>query len=833
MARPSPPSAELRAPSDVPAVAPAHSPSAWWKGLDTSDAKRLATFRPFLDDIETHERELRDRSDDTLSERVESLKNKAGAATARDEILPEWFALVREIADRELGERPYEPQLVAGIALHQGQLVEMQTGEGKTLAAVAPVSLNALTGLGVHVLTFNDYLARRDAEWMGTIYARLGLSVAFVNEGMSTDERRHAYAADITYLTVKEAGFDLLRDGLCLDVSEQVHRPFHLALVDEADSILIDEARIPLVIAGTIDEPHLDLHRLADLARRLETGRDFDTDEYSRNIFLTEEGVHRAEAVLDCGNLFTAANIRTQAELRNALHAETLLRRDVDYLVRDGRIELVDELTGRVAENRHWPDGLQAAIEAKEGLHPQPEGRILGSITIQHLIERYPRLCGMTATASSAATELAEVYDLDVLSLPTYKTCVRADHADLVFTSRPAKQRALFEEIDAAHARGRPILVGTVSVEESEELAAALEQKGIACRVLNAKNDAEEAAIVAEAGALGAVTISTNMAGRGTDIKLGGSGQREREQVLDLGGLYVIGTNRHESRRIDDQLRGRAGRQGDPGASRFLISLEDPMLERCGIDRLIPTRLLPDRTTEEPITHPAIQREIERAQRIVEGEHGDIRARLLKYSHLIEHQRQEFQAKRQRVLTLDADESFLARRSLERWHRLTATLGQSRLLDIERRLTLLTMDRLWREHIDQMQTVGDEIHMVQLDGRHPVAEFYRAAGAAYEALLAQIDDTVIDTFERLSITDQGVDWDAEGLRGPSSTWTYLVSDNPFGENTFLTLSTRPSLGIWAVLACWWLLIPWALVLHWKRWRQKRRSGDSTDTVAPT
>ncbi|HEX6863294.1 MAG TPA: accessory Sec system translocase SecA2, partial [Thermoanaerobaculia bacterium] len=578
-----------------------------------------------LEAINAREAELVRASDGGLGERAARLRLQAG-----DGLLPDVFALVREIARRVLGERPYDVQMLAGIALHQGKLVEMQTGEGKTLAAVAPVALNALAGRGVHVLTYNDYLARRDAEWMGPVYERLGLTVGCIQEGLSTSERHRAYRCDVTYLTGKEAGFDLLRDGLCLDPAGQVHRPFHLGLVDEADSILIDEARIPLVIAGTLEEIGVDLGRLAGIARQMVRGTDYDTDEYAYNIFLTDRGVHRAEKLLGSGNLFEADNVRLQAELRNALHAEALLKRDVDYIVRDGRIELVDELTGRVAENRQWPDGLQAALEAKEGLRWQPEGKIFGSITVQHFLRKYPRLCGMTGTATPAAAELADIYNLEVVEVPPNRPCIRVDHPDVIHATREAKRRALIDEIAATHATGRPILVGTVSVEESESLAADLRQGAVPCRVLNAKNDAEEAAIVAEAGTLGAVTISTNMAGRGTDIRLGGADESQRDAVVALGGLYVLGTNRHESRRIDDQLRGRAGRQGDPGSSRFVISLEDSLLQRCGIERLVPAKVLQRLREEEggTVDHPAVRKEVERVQRIVEGQHGDLRKRL-------------------------------------------------------------------------------------------------------------------------------------------------------------------------------------------------------------
>ena len=757
--------------------------------------------------------------DPELSGRAATLCRQAADGAALDGLLPDVFALVRETARRVLGERPYDVQMLAGIALHQGKLVEMQTGEGKTLAAVAPVALNALAGRGVHVLTYNDYLARRDAGWMGPVYERLGLTVGCIQEGLSAVERHRAYRCDVTYLTVKEAGFDLLRDGLCLDPSAQVHRPFHLGLVDEADSLLIDEARIPLVIAGTLDEIGVDLGRLAGIARQMQRGADYDTDEYAYNVFLTDRGMHRAERFLGSGNLFEGDNVRLQAELRNALHAEALLKCDVDYIVRDGRIELVDELTGRVAENRHWPDGLQAALEAKEGLRWQPEGKIFGSITVQHFLRKYPRLCGMTGTARPAAAELAEIYNLEVVEVPPNRPCIRVDHPDVIHATREAKRRGLLDEIAATHATGRPILVGTVSVEESESLAADLRQRGIPCRVLNAKNDAEEAAIVAEAGALGAVTISTNMAGRGTDIRLGG------EEVLALGGLYVLGTNRHESRRIDDQLRGRAGRQGDPGSSRFVISLEDSLLQRCGIERLLPSKLLQRLKTGEAtgtIDHPAVRREVARVQRIVEGQHGDIRKRLLSYWQILEHQRGELQAWRQEVLEGRDTERLLAQRSPTRWAQLSAAYGEGLLREIERRITLVILDRCWSDHLAEMQAVRDEVHLVLLGGRDPFAEFYRTAGAGFEALVERIDDTIVETFERIEVTADGVDWEREGLRGPSSTWTYLINDNIFGNNTFLTLANRPGFGLWAILLCWWILVPWALVLRWRRRQNDKR-----------
>jgi preprotein translocase subunit SecA len=787
------------------------------------------------------EPELAAAGDGELTLRARTLRHRARDGAPLEGLLPECFALVRESARRVLGQRPYDVQMLAGIALagavltgaapaagaggppsgERGTVVEMQTGEGKTLAAVAPAALYALTGRGVHVLTYNDYLARRDAGWMGPVYERLGLTAGFVEEGLTPRERQRAYGADVTYLTVQEAGFDLLRDGLCLDPAQQVHRPFHFALVDEADSLLIDEARIPLVLAGHVDEPEVDLPRLAKIARCLSRGLDFATDADGRNLFLTDRGVRRAEAMLGCGNLYAASNVRLQAELRNALHAEALLHRDVDYIVRGGRIELVDELTGRVAENRCWPDGLQAALEAKEGLGVQPDGTILASITIQHFLQKYPRLAGMTATARPAARELAEVYGLGVLPLPTHRPSIRRDEPDVIFPRREAKRRAVVEEIARVHAAGRPILVGTVSVGESEDLAAELARAGIPCRVLNAKNDVEEAQIVAEAGALGAVTISTNMAGRGTDIRLGGSDEAQREAVVALGGLYVLGTHRHESRRIDDQLRGRAGRQGDPGASRFFLSLEDDLMRRYGIADLLPAKLLRGLDTAAPVDHPAVAREVARVQRIAEGQHGDIRRRLLSTAGLLERQYGELRSWRQEVLEGRGGASLLAEASRERWARLAEACGEELLRGIERRLTLLAIDRGWSEHLSEMQALRDEIHLVELDGRDPVTEFFRTAQTAFEELLSRIDTEIVATFERIEITARGVDWEREGLTGPSSTWTYLVHDHVFGGNTFLTLSNRASFGFMGVLLLWPVLLLWGLGEHLRRWWRRR------------
>jgi preprotein translocase subunit SecA len=660
----------------------------------------------------------------------------------------------------------------------------MQTGEGKTLAAVSPVALHALGGHGVHVLTFNDYLARRDAEWMGPIYRFLGLTVDFIQQEMERDERRNAYQADVTYLTAKEAGFDFLRDALVYEAADVVQRPFQVAVVDEADSMLIDEARVPLVIAGATDPYQGRQALMRSIVAQLAPGEHFVTDDQRRNVFLTEAGIIRAEWLLGCGDLYAPTNLQTLTELNLALHAEALMRRDVDYIVRHDRIELVDDFTGRVVEDRHWPDGLQAAIEAKEGVRRSTEGRVLGSITLQHFLRHYPHLCGMTATAEPAADEIYLFYGLELLVVPTHRPCIRTDHPDVVFAHRDARCRALLTEIDRVHRTGRPILVGTLTVAESEELAADLRAAGIACSVLNAKRDAEEARIVAEAGILGAVTISTNMAGRGTDIRLGGTDGRDYERVTALGGLYVIGTNRHESQRIDDQLRGRAGRQGDPGSSRFFVSLEDEMLVRYGIEARLPDRWRGN-TQSEPVDDPAVHRGVARAQRVVENQNYEIRRTLWRYSHFIEQQRRIVAERRDQVLKGTGIPGVLQERCPEAFEQACGALGEAAIEDLERRLNLYAIDDTWAEHLATVAEIRDGIHLARVGGLSPINEFIKQAAVSFEKGMKEIDDRVVNRFLALEITPAGVDLEQMGLRGPSSTWTYLVNDETFWFPTIL------------------------------------------------
>jgi preprotein translocase subunit SecA len=768
----------------------------------------LAPYEEYLSRIKTID--LAERTDDDLKVRAAAFRELASKRTRLDDLLVDVYALVREAARRTVNMRPFDVQVVAGIALHQGRLVEMLTGEGKTLVAVFPAVLNALSGKGVHIHTFNDYLARRDAAWMGPIYEFLGMSVGCIQEGMSSEERRQAYACDITYSTAKEAGFDYLRDHLCYSKHDLVHRAFHFVIVDEADSILIDEARVPLVIAGSTERPKADPGQLAQIAKSLREGIDFETDDGRRNIYLSDRGLKRIEDLLGCGSLHSRENLDLLTRVHQALHAEYLLHRDVDYIVRKEKIEIVDEFTGRVVEDRHWPDGLQAAVEAKEKIRLGSGGSILGSITLQHFLKLYPKIAGMTATAQPSASELHEFYGLNVVVVPPHRPCVREDHEDLVFTHKAAKVKALIQEITRWYERERPILVGTASVEESEELATTLKGSGIYCQVLNAKNDELEADIIARAGQPGAVTISTNMAGRGVDIKLGGEAEQERDKVVELGGLYVIGTNRHESLRIDRQLRGRAGRQGDPGSSRFFVSLEDPLIERYGFRKSFPKKYRKAKH-EQAIESVVVASEMARGQRIIEGQNFDIRKKLWRYSSFVEDERKIVQDMRQGVLLDEQRLVSLPDEAPERYKELESLLGRDEVDRISHQITLFQIDRCWREHLVLIADVREGIHLAVVGGRSPLDEFHRMVQPEFSALEDKIKDAVVQTFESMPVGPKGVDLESQGIRGPSSTWTYLVSDQQFGLWVGLIHGTNIGAASLAVFVYWPLYIAMALI----------------------
>jgi preprotein translocase subunit SecA len=756
-----------------------------------------------------------------LRARARRAREAAAGGRPLPALRAELYALARELSRHLLGMRPFDEQVVAALAMDEGAIVEMQTGEGKTLAAVMPAALNALTGRGVHVLTFNDYLARRDAGWMAPVYEALGLSVAFVQQGMARAERQQAYRADMTYVTAKEAGFDYLRDRLVRDVSELVHRPFHMALVDEADSILIDEARVPLVVAGAVSRTHLTSQRIAALTAGLTPGVHFDTDEYGRDVELTEAGIDYVERTLGCGNLHDESNLALLTDLNCALHARVLLRRDVDYLVRDGRIGVIDEHTGRVVADRHWPDGLQSALEAKEGLAARPDGRILGSITLQHFLRSYPRLCGMTGTARDAAAELDETYGRQVVVIPPHRPLIRIDHPDVIYATRAAKERAVVADVIAAHATGRPVLVGTLTVEESARVAGALSEAGVACSVLNAKNDEAEARIVAAAGARGAVTISTNMAGRGTDIKLerSSAADPQRDGPAAAGasttngaeGLYVVGTNRHESRRVDLQLRGRAGRQGDPGDSRFLISLEDDLLVKYGIQSLLAGRvtLPPD---DRPIDEPVVATEVARAQRIIEGQNFEIRRTLARYSTVLEDQRVALMERRQAVLH-GKEVPDVWQTAPDRVSRLVAAAGEAAVRDAERIVTLACIDRAWCDHLAFAADLREGVHLVALGGLDPLTRYTTDLNRRCAEIDDIIDTAVLAELDNVRFEDGRIVLSEEILRGPSATWTYLVNDDPFRNQIgmMLTGPGKTTFAIGAAVMSMPLLIFWGVV----------------------
>ncbi|HWQ71435.1 MAG TPA: accessory Sec system translocase SecA2 [Desulfitobacteriaceae bacterium] len=719
---------------------------------------------------------LESASDNMLKEKSIILKYRACKGDTAERLLTESFALVREAARRVLKLYPFDVQVMAGIALHRGKIVEMQTGEGKTLAAVMPAYLNALTGKGVHILTFNDYLARRDAGWMGPLYEFLGLTVGYVKEGMSIGERQKAYFSDITYVTAKEAGFDYLRDFLCMEKEQLVHRPFHYAIVDEADSILIDEARIPLVIAGELAGNEENGFDLSKIVRDLKLGKDYEIAENGKNIYLTDTGLLHVEELIACANLYDLNNLELLTRLNCTLHAEFLLKRDKDYIVRNGKVEIIDEFTGRVADKRHWPDNLQEAVEVKESLLPKTKGTIMGSIALQHYLSLYPKISGMTGTAVNAAEEFGEFYGLEVVAIPTNKPCIRVDHPDLIFTHKEAKQKALVAEIKRRHETGQPILIGTGSVEESELLAADLRNIGIKCQVLNAKNNEMEAQLIARAGEPKAVTVSTNMAGRGIDIKLGGDTGQERDLVVALGGLYVIGTNRHESCRIDNQLKGRAERQGDPGESRFFTSLEDDLIKKFNITQEMPLCLPAEQ--ENPVHDPIIRRELVRGQRIIEGYNSDLRKQLWKYSFIIEQQRRIIHQRHHDILLDKTPLELLAREAPERYSILAGRVGEKVLREVEKQITLYYLNKCWAEYLDNIAYERESIHLVVFGGKNPLDEFHKIAIETFAKMLERIDSEIIGTFNVVDINENGIELEKEGLKGPSSTWTYLINDNP-------------------------------------------------------
>ncbi|MBQ1019251.1 accessory Sec system translocase SecA2 [Micromonospora sp. D93] len=722
----------------------------------------LAPLEKLLPAIEAREAELAALDDAELTQ-------AAGAAAGYEEIC----AVGREAARRGLDQRPYDVQLLGAMSLLSGKVAEMATGEGKTLTATIAAYGHVRLGNGpVHVLTINDYLARRDAQWMEPVYTLLGLTVGWVNEASTPQERRDAYACDVTYVSVSEAGFDYLRDQLVTDAEDRVQPALTTAIVDEADSIMIDEARVPMVLAGAVPGEQDPVHAAAGQVRGLRKGKHYTVAEDGRSVAFTSAGLAAIEAKLGI-DLYDEEHVAQLSAVNVALHAHALLHRDVDYIVRDGSVELVDEMRGRVAQRRRWPDGLQAAVEAKEGLDATAEGEVLGTIAMQAYIALYPKVCGMTATAVLVGDQLREFFGLEVAVIPPNTPCIREDEPDRIYATRAEKDEALIDEIQRWHAKGRPMLIGTLDVKESEGLAAGLNAAGVPCVVLNAKNDDEEAAIIAEAGAYGAVTVSTQMAGRGVDIRLGGSDQADQERVAALGGLYVIGSGRHDSRRVDDQLRGRAGRQGDPGGSVFLVSLEDDLVVRHAADS-VPAS--PRMNADGLVTDEQVDYAVEHAQRVAEGVNHEIHRNTWRYSVVIEQQRKALAARRERLLTSDVAAVMLLEKEPER----AGEMDEDLLARAARSIALYHLDRLWAEHLAELSEVREGVHLRALGRLDPLDEFHRAAVPAFNDLIPEIEARTIATFTE---TEFDEDWQPDDgtLVRPTATWTYLVHDNPFGS----------------------------------------------------
>ncbi|MPY97840.1 MAG: accessory Sec system translocase SecA2 [Actinophytocola sp.] len=737
----------------------------------------LTKYEKLLPAIAAREDDLRERSDDDLTRAARDLRTDGQFST---EHLIEFGALGREAARRALGERAFDVQVLGMMGLLSQHVVQMATGEGKTLVGALAACGHALQGKRVHVISVNDYLARRDAEWMRPVFDLLGVSVGWVEPATTHAERKDAYDCDVTYGAVSEIGFDVLRDRLVTKAEDRVLTQPHVAIVDEADSVLVDEARVPLVMAGSVDAGIVD-EEVAKIVRRLRLGLHYETDADGKNAWLTPAGSSVVEKALGGIDLYDESGTERLASVNVALHAHALLTRDVDYLVRDGKVQLINTSRGRVAELQRWPDGLQAAVEAKEQLPPSDRGEVLDSITVQALIARYPVVAGMTGTAVAVAETLREFYKLEVAVIPPNTPIIRVDELDRIFSSPSQKLRAIVAEITRVHEEGRPILVGTQDVAESEELAEKLTKAGLTCTVLNARNDAEEAEIIAEAGKPGTITVSTQMAGRGTDIKLGGSSsdEAEREKAVELGGLYVIGTARYPSSRLDDQLRGRAGRQGDPGGSVFFASMEDDLVLAGAPD--VPDGLAADEDTGE-ITDPAAVRHLNHAQRVVEGANQEIHRNTWRYTRLIERQRTDLLTFRDEVLLTDTAAELLHTQAPERYDELAERLSEETLAQVCREIMLYHLDQLWSDHLAFLADVRESIHLRALGKETPIDEFHRAAIPQFHKIVGDAKDRAVKTFTDTEVTDDGLDLAGAGVKRPTSTWTYLVHDNPFDSD---------------------------------------------------
>jgi preprotein translocase subunit SecA len=724
--------------------------------------------------------------DDEQLRKAAGLLDLDDLAESRD--IPQFLAIAREAAERSTELRPFDVQLLAALRMLAGDVIEMATGEGKTLAGAIAAAGYALGGRHVHVVTINDYLARRDAEWMGPLLEALGLTVGWVTAESTAEERRQAYKCNVTYGSVNEIGFDVLRDQLVTDVADLVSPNPDVALIDEADSVLVDEALVPLVLAGTThrETPRLEIIRLVG---ELQAGEDYDTDSDSRNVHLTEQGAHKVEKRLGGIDLYSEEHVGTTlTEVNVALHAHVLLHRDVHYIVRDDAVHLINASRGRIAQLQRWPDGLQAAVEAKEGIETTETGEVLDTITVQALINRYPTVCGMTGTALAAGEQLRQFYKLGVSPIPPNTPNIREDETDRVYITAAAKSDAIIAHIIEIHETGQPVLVGTHDVAESEELHERLQRRGVPAVVLNAKNDAEEAAVIAEAGKLGAVTVSTQMAGRGTDIRLGGSGvgdhDPEKKEVVELGGLHVIGTGRHNTERLDNQLRGRAGRQGDPGSSVFFSSWEDDVAAA----NLEPNKLPMQTDDDGRIVSNKVAGLLEHAQRVAEGRLLDVHANTWRYNQLIAQQRAIIVERRNTLLSTAAAREELAELAPERYEKLAEDLSEDRLETICRLIMLYHLDRGWADHLAYLADIRESIHLRALGRQNPLDEFHRMAVDAFASLAADAIEAAQQTFETSAAIEEEPGVDLSKLARPTSTWTYMVHDNPLSDDSLSALS---------------------------------------------
>lgn len=717
----------------------------------------IAPYYQIIENIKNAVKAFENISDDQLRELAKKVRTRLEANPHLENDLAYVYALVYEVFKRTLSIQPYDVQLIGAIALHEGNVIEMQTGEGKTFTAVFPAILNGLTGKGVHILTYNDYLAKRDADWMRPVYEFFDLQVLHIAEGMDQTYKKTAYRADITYATAKELGFDYLRSSMAYTEGDQVLRDLNFAIIDEADALMIDEARNPLVLAGEMEKSPIDPYEVAGFVMGMVKDKDYCLNEYSTNLYLSDIGIQKVERHYGISNLFDDENNLVHSSINLALQAAELLHRDIDYVVKEDRIKLVDELTGRIVDDRKWQNGLQTAVEAKERLPLQTEGKILGSISIQHLMKLYPKLAGMTGTARAASDEFDNFYDLGVVVIPPNKPLGRIDYDDAIFADKASKYLALIEEIKSIHHLKRPILIGTLTIKESEELHAELNKHQLYCEVLNAKNDALEAQLISRAGRLGTITISTNMAGRGTDILLGGGDSKERLEVVNLGGLHIIGTNRHESIRIDDQLRGRAGRQGDPGSSKFFISLEDDLMVRYKLGELLPKKYR-QTVGKGELKDRIYAHTISQAQRIISSQMFEIRKTLFNYTTFVEHQRKFILGKRQEVL-----------------------LNQH----INKGAFLNQWDLFWTNHLNYTLQLRAGIYWERIGGNDPLRVFFHRADVHFRETLRHTEEQI------KKLNNHKLDLP---VKRPSSTWTYIVNDNPFQNKVAIMLTGSGNMG---------------------------------------